>query len=336
MADVQYGKPNPSSGFPIQAYDISGIGTAFVEGEGNLGWDSNNLTWRKIAVDSLGQVVISNPGSGGVGGPIQVGGSNGISTNVGYAGTQLAVPVDVVAGGAGGGAAQLQVWGAGTAGTWTDVGFGTAGGTANLNVPVQVQAGTVAVTQVTSPWVVSGTITPNGTTTVVGTVTTVPSGTQSVAQTGSPWGVSGTVTAVPSGTQTTAPTGTLAVSQSGAPWSVTVSTEVAGGATVFSNLNQSTTGTAIKTSAASLYGYYLGNNGTSSLFVRFYNVSTTPTSTDTPFVRIYIPGSAAANVSFTIPVAFGTGLGVRATTAAADNDTTAPASNQAIVNVFYA
>jgi len=58
-----------------------------------------------------------------------------------------------------------------------------------------------------------------GTTTVVGTVTTVPTGTQSVAQTGSPWGVSGTVTAVESGTwsvtvsgtATTAPTGTQTV-----------------------------------------------------------------------------------------------------------------------------
>jgi len=39
MADVQYGKPNPSSGFPVKAFDISGVGTAYIEGVGAVGWD---------------------------------------------------------------------------------------------------------------------------------------------------------------------------------------------------------------------------------------------------------------------------------------------------------
>lgn len=213
MADVQYGKPNPSDGFPVRAADVSGVGTAYAEEVVPVGYDAATLSYYKFAVDTNGNLQVGIAGGGTVlpVGQIQVGGTSGTSTNVGFGAGQLAVPVNVIAGGAGGGLSQLQVWGSGTAGTWTDVGFGTASGTANLSVPVvfagtatvagtvtTIPTGTQSVAQVTSPWVVGG------------TTTSVPSGTQSVAQTGSPWGVSGTVTAVESGTWSVTVSGTAA------------------------------------------------------------------------------------------------------------------------------
>ena len=510
--DTIYGKPNPSSGLPVEIYDLTGTGGGtYAEAAAIIGWDGTNLVWRRVAVDTKGQLIISNPGSGGSGGGggvIQVSGTDGSATNVGSAAGNLSVPVSgaftistatVVQGTA----SNLNVT-AVEAGTWSvTVNNGTV-----TSIPSGTQSvtGTVAVTQSTSPWVITGTTTAAGTTPVSGTVTAIESGTWSVTvsngtitnipngtqtitgsvavdwqessststawtssatlnstivlgvtsfnslllsfnptagvtggevffeasndngvtwytisgqqngnsgiiqsvflmnsvavtwlfniagftnfrvrlnpvvtgtgtatflmqatggvavtpvstiiaggtntigavlQATSPWIVGGTTTNVPSGTQSVAgtvtitPSGTQTVTaqQAGAPWTVIISTETTGGASMYSNLNLGNTGTAVKSSAASLYGYYFGNNGTGSLFVRLYNVTTAPTSTDTPVIRAYIPPSAAANLALTVPAAFTAGLGIRATTAQADNDTTAPGTDQAIVNVFYA
>jgi len=335
-----------------------------------------------MKVDSAGQLYIANPGGGttsiGTAVAIQVVGTDGTATNVGFGGANVSVPVT--------GAFSISS---------ATVFQATA---SNLNATVvgtvtSIPSGTQAVSQTGSPWGVSGTVTsnqggapwtirvqdgaagtlatvtsanalkvdPSGVTSPVsGTITSVPSGTTTVSvaagtvavtQVTSPWVVGGTTTAVPSGTQnvsivsgtaavtgtvTITPSGTQAVSQTGAPWSVSITTQATSGASTYRNINLGTVGTAVKTAAGNLYGYYLGNNGTSSLFIKIYNVTTAPTSTDTPALTLYVPTSAAANINFPIPVNFATGIGVRATGAVADNDNTAPASNQAVINLFYA
>ena len=520
MADQTYNKPNPDRGFPIEAYDLTGTNPpTFAEGVVPLGWNPVTLDYYKFKVDTLGQLYIANPGSGGSGGGgvIQVIGTDGSATNVGYdAGTSTSIPISgsfsatvstatVVQATATNLNAQVvgtvttvpsgtqPISGTVTAvesGTWavtvsgttttaptgtqtiagtvTNVQSGTATdvellyvqgtngtwsavGTGGNAVPITgTIVGTVAVTQVTSPWVVGGTTTtvPSGTqsiagsVTVGGTVTNVPSGTQSVAQTGSPWGVSGTVTAVESGTWvvtvagtvTTAPSGTVGNqvwgSGTAGTWtnvgygtttisgtatanlnmpvaieagtvavsSVSGTTTIAGAITgtvttvpsgtqtvtgavtgtittvpsgtqtisgavtvtgtvtsipsgttqavvnptttntipsVYTNLAIAATGTAIKSSAGALYGYYIFNIGTAVSFVKLYNTNTAPTSTNTPIVTLGIPAGGAANVNFEYGMPFPLGIGIFCSGSAAGTDTTAP-SGAVTANIYYA
>lgn len=110
-----------------------------------------------------------------------------------------------------------------------------------------------------------------------------------------------------------------------------------GGLSAYRNINVGTTGVNIKSSAGQIYGYYLFNNAASVVFVKFYNKATAPTvGTDTPFLTVPLPANGGANVNFTQGVAFGTGIGIGASTGVADNDSTAPAANQVIADVFYA
>lgn len=232
MGDTLYSKQSHSNGPRVGLFDIPGTSTdtqggnffggPYAEkvhqvpddGNGNSlvlieGWDPVGLVARKVKVDSNGQVYIANPGGGGTGG----GGGEVTSSN---ASNFLATVFQ-------GTASNLN---ATVVGTVTALPNGTQ---AVSGTVTSVLSGTAAVTQVTSPWIVSGTtvVTPSGTQNVKvigdvtsGTaanflVTSTPSGTQTVAgtvgatQVTSPWVISGTV--VPNGTVTIIPSGTQTI-----------------------------------------------------------------------------------------------------------------------------
>lgn len=93
----------------------------------------------------------------------------------------------------------------------------------------------------------------------------------------------------------------------------------------------------IKTSAGKLYGWFMHNAHTATLFVKFYNATAASTTvgTTTPFLTMPMPAGASANVEFTNGIAFSTALCIAATTGVADADTGAPAANVLIANIFY-
>lgn len=93
----------------------------------------------------------------------------------------------------------------------------------------------------------------------------------------------------------------------------------------------------IKTSAGKIYGWYLFNAHTATLFVKFYNATAANTTvgTTTPAMTLPVPAGAAANVHFNKGITFDTALCIAATTGVADNDTGAPAANVLIANIFY-
>jgi hypothetical protein len=112
---------------------------------------------------------------------------------------------------------------------------------------------TTVVGTVTS--VPSGTTIISGTVVDTGTVTTVPTGTQSVAQTGSPWGVTGTVTAVESGTWSVTVSGTTTVAPTGTQTVAgTVTSVPSGTTTVAGSVTAFGTATIVGTETVAVTG----------------------------------------------------------------------------------
>ena len=124
--------------------------------------------------------------------------------------------------------------------------------------------------------------------------------------------------------------GTFAVQAALAP-------ATSGGLTIFRSIDLDESEEDVKTSAGQLYGWYLFNAHTATLYVKLYNATAANTTvgTTTPIMTIPVPAGSAANVEFTNGIAFGTALCAACTTGVADNDTGAPAANVLIANLFY-
>jgi hypothetical protein len=101
-----------------------------------------------------------------------------------------------------------------------------------------------------------------------------------------------------------------------------------GGEVPYHNLSANTTNfTNVKGVACQLYGFDLSNTSSSTIFVKFYDKATAPSTGDTPKRTIQVP--ANSTVARTIPkgMQFASGFGWAATGAVADNDTTAIAAS---------
>lgn len=122
---------------------------------------------------------------------------------------------------------------------------------------------------------------------------------------------------------------------------VTNQPHAAGGCSIFRSLDLDETEEDVKTSAGTLYGWYIANTATSTRFVKFYNdtAANVVVGTTTPVMTLAIPGNSSddvgANVLGGVGIAFGTAICVAATTGVADADTGAPGANEVIVNLFY-
>lgn len=132
---------------------------------------------------------------------------------------------------------------------------------------------------------------------------------------------------------TTAVTGTFF--QSVQP--VTQTPATSGGDSVYSVISSGAANqdaASIKSSAGQVYGYALFNTTSSARYVKLYNTGS-PTSSSTPVFRVYLPPTGGANVSLPDGFPFGTAIGIRITTGAADNDVGACSANDVLANVWY-
>lgn len=129
---------------------------------------------------------------------------------------------------------------------------------------------------------------------------------------------------------------TLDASAEGALWTTNTPTTT-GGCSIFRSIDLDETEEEIKSTAGNLYGYYVHNKSTSTIYLKFYNATAANVTvgTTTPVLTFPIPAGASANVGFAFPIGFSTAITAAATTGVADSDTGAPATNDVIINVFY-
>lgn len=104
----------------------------------------------------------------------------------------------------------------------------------------------------------------------------------------------------------------------------------------YRNISLLATGQLIKGTAGAVGGYFISNVAASVRFVKFYNKATAPTvGTDVPVLTLCIPATSAANVWLGPGINFTLGIGIGATQLVADNDATAPAANDVVVNILF-
>jgi hypothetical protein len=103
----------------------------------------------------------------------------------------------------------------------------------------------------------------------------------------------------------------------------------------YRTIDTQNTGVVIKSTAGEVGGWYFYNNNASVRYVKLYDKATAPTSADTPKLTIPLPANAGANLVSAAGIDFANGIGIRATTAVADNDTGAPTANDVISNILY-
>lgn len=106
--------------------------------------------------------------------------------------------------------------------------------------------------------------------------------------------------------------------------------------TMYRNLNATTTGSIVKASPGRIENMILCNNSTTvPVYVKLYNKATAPTGADTPVQTILVNSLGTTVIDLGDPDQFSAGISLRASTAAADADATAPAANSCIVNIKY-
>jgi len=103
----------------------------------------------------------------------------------------------------------------------------------------------------------------------------------------------------------------------------------------YRNINLSTTGQIAKANAGQIFTALLSNTAGSIVYVKLYDKATAPTSSDTPTHTIPLQANQTLPWSSVDGINFTTGISMRASTGVADNDNTAPAANQVIVNIEY-
>lgn len=111
---------------------------------------------------------------------------------------------------------------------------------------------------------------------------------------------------------------------------------VDGGLTPYRNLDLNSTGVNLKTSAGQIYQAKCFNrHATDFRYVKIYDKASAPSSSDTPIETWMLPPKGGLVFSGTMGTAHSLGIGLRATTGIADNDTGAPSTNDVIVNIGY-
>ena len=137
------------------------------------------------------------------------------------------------------------------------------------------------------------------------------------------------------GTTLTFASSTTAIPGSEVPQKVLVG-DTSGGLSIYRSIDVNATGVNVKSSAGQVYGWYLFNTGSQTRYVKLYNKATAPTvGTDTPVMTIPLPAGGGANVFSDIGLAFSSGIGIGATQGVADNNTSAPASNEVLAHIYY-
>lgn len=123
---------------------------------------------------------------------------------------------------------------------------------------------------------------------------------------------------------------------------VTVQPHTAGGLSIFRSLDLDESEEEVKATAGQVYGAWVTNTHTATLYLKFYNATAANVTvgTTTPVITIPIPGNASDDISAVLNagghgIAFDTAITVAVTTGLADNDTGAPGASAFIANIFY-
>ena len=105
---------------------------------------------------------------------------------------------------------------------------------------------------------------------------------------------------------------------------------------VYRNVDVDESGDAGVLAAAKLVGYHIFNASAGSRYVKLYNTAGAPVvGTDTPLVTIGLGTLDSVSVLGMAPIYFSSGIGVGATTGAADGDTGAPGGNDIVLSLYY-
>jgi hypothetical protein len=97
--------------------------------------------------------------------------------------------------------------------------------------------------------------------------------------------------------------------------------------------------TNVKASAGQLYGYYAANTSAAWRYLKFYNKATAPApATDNALLVLVValPPAAAANVSFSTPIPFSSGIGYAVVTGISNTDNSSVTANDGIHTILYA
>lgn len=109
--------------------------------------------------------------------------------------------------------------------------------------------------------------------------------------------------------------------------------------TPFSRISTSSdNAVVIKAATAEVGGWYLTNNNAAPVYLKLYDKATAPSNSDTPALRLEIPGNTAgagANIALTDGIAFNTGLSMRLVAGMADNNNTAVTASDQLINIWY-
>lgn len=98
-----------------------------------------------------------------------------------------------------------------------------------------------------------------------------------------------------------------------------------------------TNSTSVKAKFGKVVGWKCSNVNAATRYLKVYDKATAPTvGTDTPVLTIGIP-PAGGDCYGLLPdgIDFTNGIGLGIVTGAADNDTTAPAAGEIVINLFY-
>lgn len=103
----------------------------------------------------------------------------------------------------------------------------------------------------------------------------------------------------------------------------------------YRNLDLKATGQVVKSSGGKIYEYHISNNNAAALYVKMYDKATAPTNSDTPIRTLFIPTKAVIVLYSDHGIPFANGISLRACTGVADNDNTAPSTNDVVANISY-
>lgn len=96
--------------------------------------------------------------------------------------------------------------------------------------------------------------------------------------------------------------------------------------------------TLVRAGKTWVWGITLTGSTAAIRWFKLYNKATSPTSADTPFYRVAVPGlttGVVTRIVFEKPLQFDSGLGLRCVTGQADNDNTAVTAGDVVWDLEY-
>lgn len=113
------------------------------------------------------------------------------------------------------------------------------------------------------------------------------------------------------------------------------------GLSIFRHLDLDETKREVKSTAGRLCGWFITNRSAADIFVKFYNsaASGVTIGSTTPVLTFCVPGNSVSHVGAAVlsdrGITFSSGITVACLTGVADSNTSGPAANECVANIFY-